>query len=397
MSHQSQKISADLLTHELSKYLTCNDIIKIVTNYSKEELNSIEWLKINNIDEIDLDLTNRINTTCGFITNNNSSNACNLYFNNCRLKQLYNRYLGKGNPIKYDIDLLNKMLLMTITRDDDKQRIADSNDLLDFGAKEITKIGNNAFKNKRIKHVTIPNSVKTIGNNAFENNMLVNVTIPNSVKTIGNNAFENNTLINVNILDSVNKIGEYAFSKNKLTNVTLPNAIRVIEPYTFYKNRLKEIIIPNSVKYIEKAAFSNNDLISVDMSDSVIKIGEYAFNYNLIFKIKLSSSLNEIEREAFNMNQINSITIPNKVKKIGYRAFYHNQLSTIIIPNSVIEIGREAFALNRFKNVTIPERFKDQLNSIFDTDLKRINFTFTSDIVEEKPAKTWLDWFIPLH
>jgi len=54
--------------------------------------------------------------------------------------------------------------------------------------KPIDAIGNEAFKNKGLTSVIIPDSIISIGNNAFSGNKLTSITIPNSVTSIGINA-----------------------------------------------------------------------------------------------------------------------------------------------------------------------------------------------------------------
>jgi len=63
----------------------------------------------------------------------------------------------------------------------------------------VTHIGNEAFKERNLTSVTIPNSVTSIGNRAFAGNHLTSVTIPGSVTSVGNGAFAGNQLTTITI------------------------------------------------------------------------------------------------------------------------------------------------------------------------------------------------------
>ena len=141
----------------------------------------------------------------------------------------------------------------------------------------LTKIGNYAFADNQLTSVTIPNSVTSIGQSAFESNQLTSVTIPNRVTSIGQSAFESNQLTSVTIPNRVTSIGQSAFSSNKLTSVTIPNSVTSIGQSAFYFNQLTSVTIPNSVTSIGQSAFSSNKLTSVTIPNSVTSIGEYAF------------------------------------------------------------------------------------------------------------------------
>ena len=78
----------------------------------------------------------------------------------------------------------------------------------------VTYIGERAFhKCRRLKSITIPNSVTSIGNGAFWCcDGLESITIPNSVTSIGNEAFYDcSGLKSISIPNSVTYIGEDAF------------------------------------------------------------------------------------------------------------------------------------------------------------------------------------------
>lgn len=87
--------------------------------------------------------------------------------------------------------------------------------------KNVTIIANEAFRNRSLKSIVLPNNLTKIGNYAFADNQLTSVTIPNRVTSIGDLAFNDNRLTSVTIPNSVTKIGEWAFSNNNLTSVTI--------------------------------------------------------------------------------------------------------------------------------------------------------------------------------
>jgi hypothetical protein len=117
------------------------------------------------------------------------------------------------------------------------------------------------------KNVTIPGAigglpVTAVGEEAFAEKQLTGVTIPDSVATIGVQAFYKNKLTSVAIPGSVTKIGAHAFRENQLTSVTIPDSVTEIGEAAFYENQLANVTIPGSVTEIGKTVFQNNQLSS---------------------------------------------------------------------------------------------------------------------------------------
>jgi hypothetical protein len=178
------------------------------------------------------------------------------------------------------------------------------------------------------RNIIIPSQIQgapviAIGEEAFREKELTSVTIPNTVTSIGDFAFYMNKITSVTIPNNVEEIGEAAFANNQLTSVTIPNRITEISASTFRGNQLTSVVIPNSVTLIHRLAFSGNQLTSVTIPNGVTEIGS----------------------SAFAENKLTSITIPKSVTKIGDRVFAENQLNgNVTIPDaSAVEIGDFAF------------------------------------------------------
>ena len=174
----------------------------------------------------------------------------------------------------------------------------------------VTAIADNAFGVdysiiRKIKSITIPDTIKKIGSSAFRHcSYLTSIIIPDSVTSIGEGAF---------------------YGCGSLTIVTIPDSVTSIGNEAFYGcTGLTSITIPNSVTSIGSSAFSGcSGLTSVTIPDSVTSIGEDAF---------------------YCCEELISVTIGSGVTSIGETVFRScTGLTSIIIPNSVTNIGRYAF------------------------------------------------------
>ena len=177
--------------------------------------------------------------------------------------------------------------------------------------KNVTIIANEAFRNRSLKSIVLPNNLTKIGNYAFADNQLTSVTIPNRVTSIGDLAFNDNRLTSVTIPNSVTEIGGWAFANNPLTSVTIPNSVTSIGQSAFARNKLTSVTIPNSVTSIGQSAFESNKLTSVTIPNSVTKIGEWAFSNNNLTSVTIHAvNPPTADRGIFGYNSSLKIYVP---------------------------------------------------------------------------------------
>jgi hypothetical protein len=227
----------------------------------------------------------------------------------------------------------------------------------------VTHIGSQAFQNKNLIKVVIPNSVTFIENSAFANNQLTNISIPNSVVNIGDSAFANNQLSSVKIPNSVTYLS--GFDSNQITNITIPDNVTSIGNSAFANNQLASVTIPNTVTIIGYGAFINNKLNSVSIPKSVVEIGGNLFNgnplagdFDFYINVDFTITIMGYNGTSNNVNIPESI-IGLPVTSIGYSAFERKQLTSVTIPDSVVSIESSAFANNQLTSVTISNNVKE--------------------------------------
>jgi hypothetical protein len=109
-----------------------------------------------------------------------------------------------------------------------------------------------------------------------------NVNIPPRIQdrpviSIGPEAFREKGLTSVIIPEEVRTISSAAFAHNRLTSVTIPDSVSAIYESAFAHNRLTSVTIPDSVLYINKSAFAENQLTRINMSAKVA-INDAAFD-----------------------------------------------------------------------------------------------------------------------
>lgn len=186
----------------------------------------------------------------------------------------------------------------------------------------VTNIGAEAFADKGLESLTLPEGIETIGKGAVKNNHLTDINLPDSTKVVQAEAFKNNQLTEVNLPNNATALGSDAFANNNITDVGIASGTVDIADGIFQDNQISNLTnLPTSVERIGVGAFKNNTISNLELPENTI----------------------EIDSQAFMSNDIASVELPPLLERIGQEAFKDNALSAIEIPNAVTEIGKKAF------------------------------------------------------
>ena len=236
-----------------------------------------------------------------------------------------------------------------------------------------------AFANNDIQEISFSANMQYIGSFAFFSGRLDEMTLPEGLKSIGESAFEKNELTNVTIPSTVENIGDEAFKENKLEKVEYTESESVVEKQigndVFADNNLKELEIPAGTKEIKENAYSNLGLEKLVLPAGLETIGKDAFKENNLTDVVIPESVKTIEDGAFKENDLTNISRPSGLEHIGEYAFYKNLLPVVHLPDSLLTIGKYAFYSNKLVDVEIPSK----LNAIRE-------WTFAYNQMPKKPT-----------
>ena len=269
----------------------------------------------------------------------------------------------------------------------------------------VVTIGYQAFQNKNITSVVIPDTVITISNYAFlSNSTLTNVEISQNVNSIGTGAFNGCSLpddeafiyarnsdgseIKTNIVsygganknpviaEGVTTISYRAFYCCGLSSVEIPNTVITINQEAFMQNNLTHLTIPDSVRNLVGTAFNNNKLVDDDAFIYARKAGGGEDRTKIIgyggankTNVVVPDGVLEIGANAFAYCYISKITLPDGLTTIGNNAFIDNDLTELAIPDTVTYIGVGIINGNNFPEETAYLFARNSDGSIDDTTL----------------------------
>lgn len=212
--------------------------------------------------------------------------------------------------------------------------------------------------------VVIPEGITLIGDWTFRDRPIKKVVFPSTLREIGMGAFIGSQLEEIDWADSqVVILNDYSFENTNITELILPETVdrMVINngPTSFSGCRyLRKVYIPAAVQRIADAEFDGCEQLE-EITISQDNANYYAVD-NIIYKkgtyqifktpyvyngtLTLPEGITAIPDGAFNNRRaLTSIVLPESLNYIGSNAFEGSGLQTVIIPSAVTSIADGAF------------------------------------------------------
>jgi hypothetical protein len=310
--------------------------------------------------------------------------------------------------------------------------IEDITDEFEYKVTEENEITITRYKKSSATYVDIPAAigglpVTSIGYDAFANKNIKKITLPDTLEFIDDYAFYDSAVSEINFPDSLVHIGEGAFLHClSLAEVTLPNnPDLVIEDFAFgyyeeltgciveymkhpyfviqgYKGSSAEIYAKeHEIPFYTPENIADYEYTITDGEVTITKYNGEGGNLNLPHEIEglpvtavgtgafrnctgletvyISSPITKIGNNAFmSCTELTSVDMANSVTTIGKNAFQNcTKLADVYLSKSLTEIGDSAFyACDIQGSITIPSGVKTIPSMIFygNANLEEIKF-----------------------
>ncbi|MBC8757444.1 leucine-rich repeat protein [Kordia sp. YSTF-M3] len=222
----------------------------------------------------------------------------------------------------------------------------------------VTAVGSQAFRNKGVTSVILPNTLRVINFRGFrDNGGLTSVTLPASITNVGGEAFLNGGLTEIIAEGTIPaSISNSSFGTRTNVDLIVPNGLEatyISGGWTGFNTVNGEIPVGGT--------FDVGDLRYRVISQNPLEV-EVAGRLNSIVDVVIPASVLEpqlgdtytvtaIGSRAFRNAGINSVVFSNTINTIKNEAFEINNLTTVTLPASLITIGNEVFNLNPLTEV----------------------------------------------
>ena len=225
-----------------------------------------------------------------------------------------------------------------------------------ISGKQVTRIGEQAFKNVDCRAVVIPEGVKEIGEAAFIYcNYLETVTLPTTLTKIERGAFAYDyAMKQIALNNGLKSIGEYAFQGAQMESLVIPATVTSIGNMICYDcaNFKSYSVSSKNTTYMSKDGVlftkSGKDLVSypsgkeensytVPGTVTVLKESAFQGAKNLQ-SIILGSNVKKLEDWVFSGSGLKTFTLPSTITSVGYGPLEEcTNLTSVVVSNTPLK------------------------------------------------------------
>ena len=167
----------------------------------------------------------------------------------------------------------------------------------------VVRIGDSAFRNSKVKYVTLPNTITEIGNQAFAGcDKLKTFSIKDGLTKIGDRAFEGSSFVSWIVPSTVTEVGERAFSNLECLYIYFKGETPVtFGDYTFAGSSIKRVYLPENLAVIPEGCFKDCDsLEELMIGNGIQAIGRSVFDgCHSLISLAIPNSSVDIDEDAF--------------------------------------------------------------------------------------------------
>lgn len=209
----------------------------------------------------------------------------------------------------------------------------------------VTEIATNAFNDASLTSVWIPASVRTIDDYVFSGQPLTQVTFqdddahPSQLEMIGDRAFANTAIEHITLPRSLTMAGLETFSDMvKLRSVHVgPNVAAQGLFAAFARTPLLESI------EVDAANPNYQSLDGVLYTKGLTHLATYPEAKNAGGHYSVAEGTHTIDEGAFTSARITSVTLPASLRRVEKAAFVSSQVTSLALPDGFESMGDMAF------------------------------------------------------
>lgn len=265
----------------------------------------------------------------------------------------------------------------------------------------VATYGKYAFQKTKIQRLVYPRGSTSAYQYIFTESELEELFVSNGVTRLNQYMFcYCKKLKKITLPDSLEYINQYCFRGAAIKSVRIPNGIKAIDSYTFWEcENLEEVTIPDTVKTIGSYAFGHcKSLKSIELPDGLTNIYDSAFQQcTSIESVKIPNGAIVGNGVFYGWYKLRELDIPEGKTSLVNTDFMSCQLLCVLtLPSSITSVANGTFSglrslkyVDFTKHTSVPT-LAGTSQGIGSSDAK---FLVPAALLDEwKAATNWSTW-----